>query len=114
MYEDNPSTEDKAVLSRGIADYALLMKQQAPIMTFAFFVRDTPDNQILGGCEGSTYYGCLYIDQLWLETPLRKQGLGRQLMQAAEQLGKKKDVCLQRSIQWIGRPYRCRLFISIR
>ena len=60
-----------------------------PLQFFAFFVRDK-QNKIIGGCNGSTLHGGLYIDQLWVDESIRHQHYGTQLMQAAEQFGKEK------------------------
>lgn len=51
-----------------------------PMEFFAVFVGDS-NQTILGGCNGSTRYGCLYIDQLWVDESLRHQGYGRQLIE---------------------------------
>lgn len=92
MYESKPSREDTKILSEGIAAQAKLKKNHIPIEEFAFFIRDEIPN-IIGGLNGAMYYGCLYIDQLWVSEALRGQGYGTQLMQAAEKLGKEKG-CL--------------------
>lgn len=92
IYEKNPLQDEIQILGDGIIDYAKLKKGQPPIESFAFFVRDKTD-QILGGCNGSMYYGCLYIDTLWLDERLRQKKIGTQLMLSAEQLGIDND-CL--------------------
>ena len=46
---------------------------------FGFFMKDA-SGQIKAGCNGSVIYGALYVDQLWVHTQFRGQGLGRQLM----------------------------------
>lgn len=89
VYEPNASLNDIQLLSQGISDHALLKKQQPPIETFAFFVRDDHET-IIGGCNGAMYYDCLYIDQLWVNECSRRQGWGKQLLLASEQLGKEK------------------------
>ncbi|PJD96249.1 MAG: GNAT family N-acetyltransferase [Legionella sp.] len=92
IYEKNPSSDEIQILTDGITQYAKLEKGQPPIESFAFFVCNEA-NQILGGCNGSIYYGCLYIDQLWIDESLRNKKIGTQLMQSAEKLGKEKG-CL--------------------
>lgn len=78
-YESEPRQKDIDFLSQGISEYAYLKKGQQPIETFAFFVRDA-DELIIGGCNGSMYYGCLYTDQLRVDERYRKQRLGKQLI----------------------------------
>lgn len=91
-YDSCPSDKDIQILSKGLMEYATLHKNQPPIETFAFFIHDK-QKRIVGGCNGFIYYGCLYIDQLWIDEPLRCQGFGSQLMQKAEKLAHDKN-CL--------------------
>lgn len=92
QFEAHPAQDDLKILEKGISDYAVRKKNQPPMDAFAFFVRDE-HGQIKGGCNGYIYYGCLDIDQLWLDETIRGQGLGTQLMQKAETYAK-KNKCL--------------------
>ena len=85
-FEADPRDADIQVLSSGILDYAKQQKDHKPIDYFAFFVRDK-QKKIVGGCTGGNMYGCLYIDQLWLNESLRHQGYGTELIKQAEQFG---------------------------
>lgn len=80
------------LLNKGIADYAMEKKGLAPIETFAFSL-ENENQKLAGGCSGVMYYGCLYVDMLWVTEKLRHIGYGIQLMNAAENLGKDKG-CL--------------------
>ncbi|KTC94085.1 GNAT family N-acetyltransferase [Legionella erythra] len=86
-YQENPSPQDIQILGDGIIAYAKLKKNQPTIRSFAFFLRDKT-NTIQGGCHGSMYYGCLYIDLLWIDEPFRGTQWGTRLMRSAEELGK--------------------------
>lgn len=88
MQEVNPTSGDIQVLGHGIMAHAAQQRGHQPIEFFAFFIRDE-DNQIGGGCSGCNLYGCLYVDQLWVQDSLRGHGYGTQLMLAAEKLGRK-------------------------
>lgn len=55
---------------------------------FAFFIRDAR-NQIIAGCNGSVIFGSIYTDQLWVHPAHRKNGLGRKLMEAVHDYGRK-------------------------
>ena len=46
------------------------------------------NENVLGGVKRATYYGCLYVDMLWLKEELRHQGLGTRLMAEAEKIGR--------------------------
>lgn len=56
--------------------------------TFAFFIRDDAGN-IIGGCNGGVVFGCIYTDQLWVSKEYRGKGLGRKLLEAVHEYGKK-------------------------
>lgn len=88
QHDDNPSLKD--LLFNGINKEAFKAKKLPPIESFGFSVIDPKDN-VLGGMTGVTYYGCLYIDMLWIDSSHRKQGIGTKLMLAAEALGKQKN-----------------------
>jgi GNAT superfamily N-acetyltransferase len=45
-----------------------------------------PDGQVIGGLSGSTYWGWLYIDYLFVPDELRGRDLGSRLMAMAEQV----------------------------
>ncbi len=86
IYHNIPSQEIIDKLTAGISAYAQEQKGLAAIESFAFSISDA-DNKLYGGCNGYMYYGCLYIDQIWVEASMRNQGWSAKLMQAAEELG---------------------------
>ena len=49
------------------------------------FVLKGPDQAILGGVIGITYWDWLYIDLMWLQEGLRQRGFGRRLLALAEE-----------------------------
>lgn len=79
-------------LSNGIRDYAFEKKGLDPIESFALSLKDE-NNAIKGGSNGTLYYGCLYIDQLWVDKNYRSKGFGAKLMHTAENLGRERG-CL--------------------
>lgn len=92
QYELNPSKEDIQVLGDGLQAYAKSKKNLPKMEFFAFFVRDK-DNRILGGVTGCLFYGCHYIDYLWVDEKLRGKNIGTELMLAADKLAREKG-CL--------------------
>lgn len=91
-YENNPKKEDTNFIWQRITEIAIKTQGHKEHESFGFFMRDE-NNQIMGGCNGFIFYGCLYVDQLWVNHSLRKKGYGTQLMQSAECLAKEKN-CL--------------------
>jgi len=47
-------------------------------------VHRDPTGAIVAGASGFTWAGCAFVANLWVDESLRGQGLGRQLMAAAE------------------------------
>lgn len=88
-FDPNPSAEDIQVIGDGIMANAKQQNGLDPLQFFAFFVRDE-QSKIVGGCNGSTLHGGLYIDQLWVDASIRHQHYGTRLMQEAEKFGKEK------------------------
>ena len=88
-YFESPPPEDTALLSGGISQEAYEQKGLAPVEHFGFFVSNSKGERV-GGINGFIYYGCLYIDQLYLHPSYRKQQLGSQLMYKAEELATSK------------------------
>ena len=85
-YQSNPKPDDIDVIWKGVSEHATLMGH-IPGKSFAYFVKDELD-QIRGGCTGYIFYGCLYVDLLWVDKSLRQKKYGTELMQHAEKLAK--------------------------
>ena len=54
------------------------------------FVLRTPDEEIVGGLIGATYWNWLYIDLMWVKEELRGRGYGHRLLALAEEEGRKR------------------------
>ena len=78
-----PSSKDIEFLSNNLSNYAFEKKSLFPIESFAFFIHDENENTI-GGINGHLFYGCLYIDQLFILKEHRSKGLGKILMDKTE------------------------------
>lgn len=85
-YVAEPSTADLAILTHGISLEAKAKKSQKEIISYAFFLKDQ-SNEIKGGINGNVLYGCLSIDQLWIDKSLRGKHYGIELMKKAESFG---------------------------
>jgi GNAT superfamily N-acetyltransferase len=84
-FTSTPASEDIDFLTQKI-------NQETPefgaFHPFAFFIRDEK-SQIIAGCNGIVVFGSIYTDQLWVHPDYRKNGLGRQLMEAVHDYGRK-------------------------
>ena len=84
-YDPSPKHDDTKIIWQGISAHAKKVRGLSSGKPFAFFIRDE-SNQIKGGCSGYIYYGCLYVDLLWVDESLRDQSYGSQLMKNSEKL----------------------------
>ena len=55
-----------------------------------FFVLKAPDEEIVGGVIGATYWDWLYIDLMWVKEELRGSGYGHRLLTLAEDEARKR------------------------
>jgi ribosomal protein S18 acetylase RimI-like enzyme len=84
VYVDQPEQSAWGIIGRGIHRYN---EQQAGNNKFQrlCFVLNAPDQVIVGGVIGATYWDWLYIDLLWVKDELRSRGYGHRLLMLAEQ-----------------------------
>jgi GNAT superfamily N-acetyltransferase len=83
VYVDNPEESAWGIIGRGVGNYN---KEQAGDNKFQrlCFALHTPDQEIVGGVLGETYWNWLYIDLLWVKDELRGYGYGHRLLMRAE------------------------------
>jgi len=89
IIRDTADAADEKLLFEGLNQHGHETKAMSPIQPFVILVKDKNGNTV-GGAKGQTYYGCLYVDILWIEKELRHLGLGTTLMSEAEKIGKEK------------------------
>lgn len=77
------------IIGQGISDYN---KQQAgdDHAQNLCFVLQAPDQEIVGGVIGATYWDWLYINLMWIKEDLRGRGYGRQLLLQAEEEARRR------------------------
>lgn len=78
----NPTDVDIKIIREGIVGFnAKIIGEGAK--SFSVYLKDG-NNNICGGILAWLHSESVYIDVLWLDEKLRKQGYGRKLLQAAE------------------------------
>lgn len=102
------------VLFHGISEEAFHAKGLPPICPFSVFIKDQKQN-VLGGISGTSFYGSLYIDSLWIAPSLRHQGWGTKLMQEAEKIGREcsANFVTLNTMDWEALPFYQKLGYSI-
>lgn len=59
----------------------------------ASFARDD-SQELIGGISGWLFWDWLYIDLLWVEDGHRRKGIGKRLLQEAEQMARDRGVAV--------------------
>lgn len=78
-----PTQEELAKLDEYLEDYNAQKTGIEDTKPIGLTVYDT--ETLVGGLNGVTSFGWLYIATLWLDEAYRHQGIGTELLQAAEQ-----------------------------
>ncbi len=81
--QDQPDPGDVRFVSERLNEYNFARVEHDHHQVLDIFLRD-PDGKILAGLLGSTFWGWLHVDVLWVQDGLRGQGHGRALLDAAE------------------------------
>lgn len=82
--DDQPSEVDIRTLVQNLVAYNDSQAELENWQRLAIFIRDE-QGAIVGGLNGYTHWGWLFISHLWVAEPLRGQGYGKKLMKRAEQ-----------------------------
>jgi GNAT superfamily N-acetyltransferase len=84
VYDDNPERSTWGIIGRGISTYNTEHAGDDKYRHLCFALHG-PDQEIVGGVIGATYWSWLYIDLLWVKEELRGRGYGHRLLILAEQ-----------------------------
>ncbi len=85
-YLEQPAWE---IIGGGIREYNTQQAGDGHAIYLCFALY-TKDHRIVGGIIGETHWNWLYINLMWIQEDLRGQGYGGQLLQAAEEEGRKR------------------------
>ncbi len=86
VYVEQPAWE---VIGGGISDYNTQKAGDDSGQNLCFVLRG-PDQEIVGGVIGATYWDWLYINLMWVREDLRGLGYGSQLLELAEEKGRER------------------------
>lgn len=81
--EPQASPQDREVVSQGIVLFNVAATGDANYSPLAIFLKDDR-GAVLGGALGNLWGGWLNLTYLWVSEPLRGQGHGTRLLEAAE------------------------------
>jgi GNAT superfamily N-acetyltransferase len=81
---DSIDPTDLAILEKGLTDNAVALNAPPYAERALSILKRDANGAIIAGLTGKTFWNWLYIDILWVVPALRKQGIARALVSAAE------------------------------
>ncbi len=89
VVDDEPPSEDVTALEQGVRVFNEAELGPGGSRHLTVFARDESD-ALVGGVAGRTIYDWFLIHVVWIAEPQRGQGLGRRLMQRAEDVARER------------------------
>ncbi len=90
IYQENPTTSDLDELAAGIEEFTAPQAGASDRIPLTLLAYDE-NNNLVGGLDGNTEKGWLYISTLWVANSARACGLGTELMKMAEEEAVKRN-----------------------
>jgi len=87
---DEAVAEERALILAGLTEFNVQVTGFHDYRPLAVLVRNPETHQVVGGLAGRTSLGSLFVDLLYLPAALRGTGLGRELLQRAEDEARKR------------------------
>jgi len=76
-------------IGQGITDYNEQQAGDDKAQSLCFVLK-APDEEIVGGVIGATYWDWLHIDLMWVKNELRGRGYGHRLLTLAEEEARRR------------------------
>ena len=83
---DQPEWE---IIGQGLTAYNTQMAGEDHGKNLCFVLK-TPNQKIVGGVIGATYWEWLYVNLMWIREDLRGRGFGQQLLELAEEKARER------------------------
>ncbi|MBV9388584.1 MAG: GNAT family N-acetyltransferase [Chroococcidiopsidaceae cyanobacterium CP_BM_ER_R8_30] len=81
--EENPDASDLEAIRHGLVTFNHSRAGDDSYKSLTLLLRNAM-NTVVGGLMGSSYWGWLYVDMLWVKEEFRQQGCGHKLLATAE------------------------------
>ena len=106
----NPNKQDTKILSQGIIDFNHskvpdLESIEKEVKFFVFARNQTKD--IIGGIRAICFWNTLHIELLWLSESCRGKGVGKELIESAENFAKENgcEKVFVETTSWQAKPF---------
>lgn len=90
---EEASEEDLNIVRRGLGrnfnENITRLMEEYPHRNYALITK-TDDGKVIGGINGYTTFGTLFIESIWVDESYRGQGYGKELLREAESLAREK------------------------
>lgn len=105
-----PNAADAKAISNGIVNFnkAKIPNLEAIDAEVKFFVfAKNEDGTVTGGVRATCFWNTLHIELLWLSEECRGKGIGKQLMDKAEDFAKKQNCekVFVETTSWQAKPF---------
>jgi len=87
------SEEERKTIEKGLADHTLEEGVCELVFTPLSILKRDDSEQIVAGLYGESFWNALYIDSFWVKKELRNNGIGTEILKAAEEEAKRRK-CL--------------------
>lgn len=107
MYQDELTPAHKKIIIEGLNSNAYLKKELGKNNGSFSFSIENDSGEFEAGISGFHYYGCFYIDLLFVKESARGKGYGSKLMQKVENLARERG-CLFMAVNTMdfeGKPF---------
>lgn len=84
VYVEKPEESAWGIIGQGVDNYNIQRAGDYKSQRICFVLR-SPDQVVVGGVIGATYWDWFCIDLLWVKDELRGRGYGHRLLTLAEQ-----------------------------
>ncbi|MCC8483309.1 MAG: GNAT family N-acetyltransferase [Rickettsia endosymbiont of Labidopullus appendiculatus] len=107
VYADNSiDAQYMKIMEDGLNEQAKVKKGLDVIKSFSFTCFDN-DKNFVAGVDGKSFYGCLYVDMLWVSENFRGQSYGTLLMAKVQEVARERNckfmtVC---TTDWQAKPF---------
>ena len=88
VYVDEPEESAWGIIGQGLRSYNLQQVGDDQFQRLCFSL-NAPDQEIVGGVLGETYWDWFHLDLLWVKEELRGRGYGHRLLMHAEDEARK-------------------------